>query len=339
MKSLVSILIPAHNAGEWLAETLRSALAQTWERKEIILIDDGSTDQTLAVAREFEAQGVKVFTQANQGASATRNRAFSLSQGDYIQWLDADDLLSPDKIELQMREAERVNDRKVIFSSEWAQFLFRSSRARFVPTAVWCDLSPAEFLIRKMSLNIYMQTASWLVSREVVEAAGPWDPRLLGDDEGEYLCRVLAQSKAIRFVPGAKVYYRLSGTSSLSYIGASAAKVEAQWQSMKVHMRTLRSLEESARVHAACVKYMQDWLIHFYPEHPELLREMQAAAEEMGIPLALPRLSWKYAWIAQLFGWSAAKRAQRTLPALRWSALRAVDRLFHSISPAAAGQP
>ncbi len=91
-KPLVSILIPAHNAQEWIADTLRSAIAQTWERKEIIVVDDGSTDQTHAIARQFETHGVRVVRQENQGASAARNKAFSLSHGDYIQWLDADDL-------------------------------------------------------------------------------------------------------------------------------------------------------------------------------------------------------------------------------------------------------
>src|SRR3984885_14720915 len=94
VQPLVSIVIPAYNAEKWIADTLRSAIAQTWERKEIIVVDDGSTDQTHAIARQFEAQGVRVVKQENQGASAARNKAFSLSHGDHIQWLDADDLLA-----------------------------------------------------------------------------------------------------------------------------------------------------------------------------------------------------------------------------------------------------
>src|SRR5205814_7608388 len=102
MTPLVSILIPAFNAEQSLGETLRSAVGQTWPRKEIIVVDDGSTDQTAAIARRFASRDVKVVSKRNEGAAATRNYAFSLSQGDYIQWLDADDLLSADKIERQM---------------------------------------------------------------------------------------------------------------------------------------------------------------------------------------------------------------------------------------------
>ena len=106
MKPLVSILIPAYNAERWIADAIRSALAQTWPNKEIIVVDDGSADQTLQVARGFASKSVLVTTQPNRGAAAARNHAFSLGQGDYIQWLDADDLLAPDKVSLQMEALE-----------------------------------------------------------------------------------------------------------------------------------------------------------------------------------------------------------------------------------------
>ena len=105
VKPLVSILIPAYNAEMWIADTLRSALGQTWPNTEIIVVDDGSKDQTLAVARSFASKTLKVVTHENQGAAATRNKAWTLAQGDYVQWLDADDLLSPDKVALQMAAA------------------------------------------------------------------------------------------------------------------------------------------------------------------------------------------------------------------------------------------
>src|SRR4029077_692185 len=106
MPPLVSILIPAYNAEKWIADTISSALAQPWPRKEIIIVDDGSTDQTLSIARQFTSKTVSVIAQKNQGASAARNKAFQLCQGDYIQWLDADDLLSPDKVAKQLKAAE-----------------------------------------------------------------------------------------------------------------------------------------------------------------------------------------------------------------------------------------
>lgn len=331
LKPLVSILIPAYNAERWIGDTLRSAIAQTWERTEIIVVDDGSTDQTLAVARQFESDSVRVITQHNQGAAAARNKAFSLSKGDYIQWLDADDLLAPGKLARQMQVVEHGLSKHTLLSSGWAYFLYRYYRAEFTPTPLWCDLSPAEFLVRKMGQNLHMQTATWLVSRELTEAAGPWDTKLLGDDDGEYFCRILLASNGIRFVPEAKVYYRAAGTSSLSYIGQSDRKVQAQWRSMELHVRYLRSLEDTPRVRAACVQYLQNWLIHFYPERLDIVKQSEQLAKDLGGQLQRPRLSWKYSWIETLFGWRLAKRAQVMLPAARWSLERFRDKTLFRI--------
>jgi glycosyltransferase involved in cell wall biosynthesis len=319
MKPLVSILIPAYNAQATIAYTLRSALAQTWPRKEIIVVDDGSRDETPTILRAFESENVLVVRQSNQGAAAARNKAYSASSGDFVQWLDADDLLAPDKIALQMEAmAEPARDRALL-SCAWGRFLYRNSHAKFVPTPLWCDLSPEEWLVRQMEHNVYMQTATWLVSRKIADAAGPWDTRLLGDDDGEYFSRVLLASDGTRFVPNARVYYRQTGASSLSYIGHSDRKRDAQWLSMVLHIKYLRSIEDSQRVRAACITYLQNWMVYFYPERADLFEQAQMLAKELGGALEAPSLSWKYAWIKTLFGWPLARRAQVTLPRLRWS--------------------
>jgi O-antigen/teichoic acid export membrane protein/glycosyltransferase involved in cell wall biosynthesis len=322
---LVSILIPAYNAEDWIADTIRSAIAQTWPRTEIIVVDDGSTDQTLAVVRRFESQGVLVVEQKNLGASAARNKAFSLSHGDYIQWLDADDLLAPDKIARQLREVEHGVGKRTLLSSPWAHFMYGPHRARFIPTALWCDLSPVEWLLRKMGQNVYMQTATWLVSRELTEAAGPWDIRMLGDDDGEYFCRVLLASDGVRFVRDAKVYYRAFRFNSLSYIGRFPEKIEAHWLSMQLHIQYVRSLEDSPRVHAACVEFIRSSLIYFYPETSHIVKDAEQMVRELGEELGPPWISWKYYWIQKLFGWGVVKPLQQRARKVRWSVARSWD--------------
>lgn len=330
-RPLVSILIPAHNSETWIAETLRSALAQTWEPKEIIVVDDGSTDRTLAIAKEFEPYGVRVVWQENQGASAARNNAFSLSKGEYIQWLDADDLLAPDKISLQMELAQNLS-RRLLISGPWGRFMYRPYRAEFVPSSLWCDLTPTEWLVRKMEQNVFMQTATWLVSRELTEAAGPWDIRLLGDDDGEYFCRVLLASDGVRFVRGANLYYRAFRFNSLSYIGRFPRKIEAHWLSMQLHIQYLRSLEDSVRVRSACLEYLRSSLIYFYPEHTHIIAQAEQLAQQFdqGL-LGEPYLSWKYIWVEKLFGWAAAKRVQSSARKVRWSFEKHFDRLLFSL--------
>lgn len=331
MEPLVSILIPAYNAEEWIADTIQSAIAQTWPRKEIIVVDDGSRDATGRAAREFASKDVAVVSQENQGAAATRNHALRLSQGDYIQWLDADDLLAPDKIEQQLVALRECDSTRTLVSSPWAYFNYRVDRARFIPTSLWQDLSPLEWLLRKMGENLHMQTATWLTSRELADAAGPWDTRLLSDDDGEYFCRVLLASKGTRFVPDAKIFYRITQTSRLSHVGASDRKKDALLISMRLHVQYLRSLEDSERVRKACLTYMQTWYEAFYPERPDIVGELQSLAGELEGRLEEPRLRWKYAWMKPLFGWKVAKWAQMALPQIKAACLRHCDRAVYRL--------
>jgi glycosyltransferase involved in cell wall biosynthesis len=331
VKPLVSILIPAYNAEEWIVETIQSAVGQTWPRKEIVVVDDGSRDRTAEVARRFASKEVVVVSTENQGAAAARNHALGLCQGNYIQWLDADDLLAPDKIERQLAALRESDGRRILLSSSWAFFNYRVKHARFVSTSLWRDLSPVEWLLRKMGENLHMQTATWLTSRELAESAGPWDTRLWVDDDGEYFCRVLLASAGTRFVPEAKVFYRITQSSRLSHIGASDRKKDAMMISMKLHVQYLRSLEESERVRKACLAYLQNWYDHFYPERPDIVAELQSLAAQLEGYLEEPRLRWKYAWMKPVFGWTAAKWVQRALPQLKASFIRHCDKAIYRL--------
>jgi len=321
---LVSILVPAFNEQRWIASTLESAVGQTWPDKEIIVVDDGSTDDTLAIARRFASKGVSVITQEHQGAAAARNAALSVSQGHHIQWLDADDLLAPDKIERQALELDRCSSRTLL-SAAWSWFRYRYYRAEFVPTALWRDLSPTEWLLCKMRDNVFMQTSTWLVSRELTEAAGPWDTQLSVDDDGDYFCRVLLASEGVRFVPQSRVFYRRSGRDRLSHIGRVDRKIESNFRSMQRHIRYLRSLEDSERVRSACVRYLQTGLVHVYPERPDIVGEARRLAGELGGQLEPPKLPAKYAPIEAVFGLVVAKRLQSVLQTVRWSLASLLD--------------
>ena len=117
---LVSILIPVYNAEGFVAEAIQSALDQTWPAKEIIAVDDGSTDRSLEILKSFGLR-IRVIEQENRGASAARNRALSEAQGEFIQYLDADDFLAADKIEIQMNRLLAESPGRIA-SSAWGRF-------------------------------------------------------------------------------------------------------------------------------------------------------------------------------------------------------------------------
>ena len=101
--------------------------------------------------------------------------------------------------------------------------------------------------------------------------------------------------------------------------------------SMQLHVKYLRSLEDSDRVRTACLAYLRNWLINIYPERRDLVERLERVAAELGGRLESPQLSWKYAWIKSLFGWEAAKRSLLVLPALKASYLRSWDRTMHNL--------
>jgi len=332
VKPLVSILIPAYNAERWIADTIRSALAQTWPHKEIIVIDDGSTDRTRSIVEKFGSEGVSLVTQENRGVCAARNRAYEISQGDYIQWLDADDLLSPNKIAKQMEAAKEHQSRRTLFSCPWGYFIFRVNKARFVPTSLWCDLSPLEWLQRRWEQNLHMKPATWLTSRELSDAAGPWDTQLVGGgiEDGEYFSRVILAANGIRFVPEAKVFYRRTGFASLGHIGRSNKKLESHLLGMQLQIDRVRSLDDSKRSREASIKYLQDWLHNFHPNRPDLVQEVERLAAALGGRISLPPMPWKYAWIEKVFGYGAAKEARSSYRRAKSFAIRLWDKIMYS---------
>jgi glycosyltransferase involved in cell wall biosynthesis len=327
---MVSILIPAYNAQSWIAYTLKSVVDQTWKRKEIIVIDDGSTDRTAEIARRFQSKEVAIVSTENRGLSAAVNYAMRLSQGDYIQELDADDLLAPDKIERQLTALRDCDSKRTALSSPWAHFYYRTRRAQSIPNSLWQDLSPVEFLLRKMGENLHMQNATWLLSREITDAAGGWDESLHYDQDGEYYSRALLASEGTHFVLESRVFYRLTGPNRISYIGNSINKRQSMLRSMKLHVQYIRSLEDSERVRKACLTYLSNWSEHFHPGYPEMFVELQSLAAQLGGHLKTPALRMKYAWMTPIIGRNNALLAQSTIPEVKASMIRSWDRMMHN---------
>src|SRR5690606_2283060 len=117
---LVSIIIPCYNAEKYVAEAIQSALDQTYPNCEVIVIDDGSTDGSLEVIQSF-GDKIRCETGPNKGGCAARNRGLELAKGEWIQFLDADDLISVEKIERQMEQAMRLRP-EVLMSCQWKRF-------------------------------------------------------------------------------------------------------------------------------------------------------------------------------------------------------------------------
>ena len=330
VQPLVSILIPSYNAEGWIGQTLKSAIGQDYPRKEVIVVDDGSTDRTLEISRTFESRFVRVIVQPNAGPPAARNTALAHAQGDYIQWLDADDLLETNKISNQVKRVQAIQDDRALFSCPFETFYYRRSKARMFESRLYRDLTPADYFFIKFTDDTFFQPSAWLVSRRLTELAGPWWELRSKDDDGEYFCRVVAASQGIYFVPESRCYWRIGNMGSISNSWRrSPAGVQALLNSITRCIEHYQKVEDNERSRAACVAFLQNRLIYFYPDSPHIVQEIRLLAEELGGAISLPALRWKYRYIKAAFGWSAAKRCMLAGGDVKLSVERRWDKLMY----------
>jgi glycosyltransferase involved in cell wall biosynthesis len=308
MNSLVSILIPVYNSQEWLAQTIQSALDQTWQNKEIIIVDDGSKDNSLAIANSFASSITKVIARENRGASAARNCALQAAQGDFIQYLDADDLLAPNKIECQIERLEKGN-LECVTSGTWGRFYNSSQEANFIPEPVWRDMSPVDWLICSWEGGGMMHPAAWLVPRAIAQLAGNWNEKLSLNDDGEYFCRTILASKGIEFCPEAKSYYRSGITGSLSG-KRSKTGWESAFLSLELCVDRLLSREDTPRTRHASATAFQRFIYSTYPEAIDIVQKAEAKVASLGGSSLKPDGGLVFQILARTIGWKLAKRVQ-----------------------------
>jgi glycosyltransferase involved in cell wall biosynthesis len=309
MNPLVSIIIPCHNAAPWLAQTLESALAQTWPKKEIILVDDGSTDDSRAIARTFEPRGVRVLSQSNLGASVARNTGLRAACGDFIQFLDADDLLTAEKVAQQVALLERRGLEHVA-SCRWGRFEDGLLNARYVDDAVFRDFTPTDFLLLHTRENRMMHPAAWLVPSGVTKRAGPWNETLSLNDDGEYFARVVLTSHGIVYSAEGASIYRSQLPNSLSNRRSRRA-LESLALSVKLVAHHMLDAEDSPRVRQALADYWQRLAYSVYPEAPDLYRQAVLNVKALGGSSLKLEMGKRQRLFARLVGWKLTRRVQR----------------------------
>lgn len=309
MKSLVSILIPMYNAEIFLSETIESALNQTWQNIEIILVDDGSKDSSLAVARQYESSRVKIIAQENQGQSASENRALREAQGDFIQYLDADDLLAPDKIQRQMALLEDGN-LECVAACEWSRFYNSPDDVMFIPQPLWADFKPVDWLVCAWEKHLMMHGATWLIPRQISDRAGWWTEELSLINDFDYFSRILLASQGVKFCWGAKTYYRSGNTGSLSGSKSYAAWKSA-FRSLELGTHNLLAQENSQRTRHASATVFQRFVYEVYPDVPDLMQAAAAKVQEFGGSDIKPSGGPVFQVLTSVMGWQQAKKLQR----------------------------
>lgn len=216
----VSVIIPCYNAAPFVAEAIRSVLAQDWPHTEIIVIDDASTDGSWEVIERCLPRIQALRLAQNGGAAAARNRGVALSRGGWLMFLDADDRLSPDALRRMMETARR--EPGALVHCGW-RYLVREAEA-------WIPLSPPRRVPTGDPLfdwldGGFVPTCALLWPRDVYAATGGWDESLTLNDDGDLAMRALAAgARLIRAEGGEGLYRRHGGerTSMSTDVGGEA---------------------------------------------------------------------------------------------------------------------
>lgn len=276
---LVSVIIPAFNSERWIEHALSSVVEQTWDNIEIIVVDDGSTDGTADVARKLKDRHTRVISQANRGAGAARNCGLVSAAGDFIQYLDADDMIGPTKLAVQLAALSREPPRSVA-SCAWARFTVDPGLAVVHSEPVWTVDDPVEWLVESLSGRGMMQPAAWLIPRDVADAAGPWNESLTLHDDGDYFARILANSSRNVFVSEAVVYYR-DVPGSLSRRRTRDDIVSALTVARSREATLLSRRDDQAARRAVATQYAQ-FVYEFGSIAPDLAGSAMSAIRSLG---------------------------------------------------------
>lgn len=309
---LVSVCVPCHNAGPYVAQALRSVFEQTYQNLEVILVNDASTDDTPEVLATFEDPRLKIISQKCGSASKARNLALSHAKGDFIKFFDADDILSPGMIEKQVARLE--SRERAVATCEWGRF-YKKNLSSYTPNrqSVWRDMSSKEWLIESFrNARPMMQPGIFLIPRPLIDEVGNWDERVSPIDDFEFFARLLSAARDIKFCEGQTLYYRSGLESSLSGKKSREA-IEGALHSLLSGTSSLLNQKSTPTARRACANLLQDFIYTQYPDHPDLRKTASDRVTELGGASIEPDGPPRFHLLRKFVGWKAARRIQRAL--------------------------
>ena len=203
----ISVVVPVFNGEKTIKETINSILHQTFKDIEVIISDDGSTDSTLEIVKSISDSRIKVFSYPNAGVSASRNRGISQSKAEYIAFIDADDLWTPDKLESQWEALQKNSQAAVAYS--WTDYIDESSK--FLKSGRRIKANGDAFS-KLLLFNFLENGSNPLIGRKALEEVGGFDEFLPAAQDKDMWLRLAANYEFV-CVEKPQILYRTSTTS------------------------------------------------------------------------------------------------------------------------------
>jgi glycosyltransferase involved in cell wall biosynthesis len=239
----ISVVIPAYNAELTIKETIESVQKQTFADFELIIINDGSTDGTLEKLQSVDDSRLKIFSYQNGGLSVARNRGVVHATGEFIAFLDADDLWAPDKLELQLVALEQHPEAGVAYS--WTYFMNEKENCLFPGSRSFYEGNVYKHLLIK---NFIANGSNPLIRRAAIESVGGFDPELSHFADWDYWLRI-AHNWSFVVIPKYQIYYRQSSRTMSSRVDgiqeAGYILIEKAFRSAPKELQSLKKIAHS----------------------------------------------------------------------------------------------
>ena len=277
----VSIIIPLYNSEAYITQTIDSCLAQTHDNIEIIVVENGSKDQSYQIVKSIDDKRLSVFQILKPNAAAARNYGYHKATGAYIIFLDADDVMASNKIELQLK-AISAKPKGWVASCAWAKFKINTKEAVISPQKVWAIQNPIDWCLQSWMGEGMMIPGCWLIPKPIIDKAGLWDERLSLHDDGEFMCRVLLASKGNVFVEHTVVYYR-QVASSLSRQNQSYTAAKSALEVCESYRKQVLFVKDSPRVRQALACNYRRFMYEFHPKHKDLLQKAKQSIQTLDV--------------------------------------------------------
>lgn len=315
--TLVSVIVPAHNAALTIESCLHSVFTQSYKDLEIIVVEDSSTDETASVLQRLRDPRLKILRVSCRSAAASRNRGLAEAKGDFIQFLDADDLLSQNKIQAQLDHLFKY-DNSTISNCPWAHFVSDPSEAIWHPQIIDKDIKPIDWLTMSWNGCGMSQTACWLAPKRLLDFAGIWNENLIHNpnDDGEYFCRVLLKANQIVFSPESMVYYRKPVCSNVSSV-SSEVQAQSLLDSYILCEEHILSVELSVRTIQAVAQNYYRFIYSFCQKFPMQCERAWQRLHSLNSPSAKPLGPRNFQWLMSFLGFKNALRMRTFLSTYR----------------------
>lgn len=312
---LVSIVMPAYNAFAYISEAICSVIEQTWDKWELIIVDDGSTDNTWQIVCAYADKDGRIqgYQQKHRGGCAARNEALGHVLGDYVLFLDADDLLDKDKITSHLREIEKHNYLSDVLTLGSCVRLLSSGECLPPSMAsLYRDYRPtigAQVEIWEKHFNSFPYS-SYLIPKALVQKAGLWDEGLSRSQDSEYMARILSYADALIYIPDAVFYYR-QVENSVSTRTLTDKQLSSEVLVCDKISDLILAADSSQRAKHACEVHYTDILTAWYPRNRFLVPQIQSAMYRKGLQLNFENRGKLFHLLYRFLGWRVAIRIMR----------------------------